>query len=135
MVLSISLLNSFLVLFKPAVLTIHPIVDGIFISLRIFLIFFLSSELTIFLDIPPPFAVFGINTLYLPANEIKVVNNELFYFIKNKATIKLSIDNIENNTIKLIEFDKQLNSEHDIRSYENIDLTIPNQIIVKEKTI
>ena len=56
-------------------------------------------------------------------------------FIKNKATIKLSIDNIENNTIKLIEFDKQLNSEHDIRSYENIDLTIPNQIIVKEKTI
>jgi cell division septal protein FtsQ len=73
--------------------------------------------------------------IYSGINEIKVVNNELFYFIKNKATIKLSIDNIENNTIKLIEFDKQLNSEYDIRSYKNIDLTIPNQIIVKEKTI
>ena len=47
--------------------------SGIFISLRIFLIFFLSSELVIFREMPPPFDVFGIRTLYLPAKEIKVV--------------------------------------------------------------
>ena len=64
---------SFFVLFEPAVLTINPISFGIFISLRIDLIFFLSPKLKIFLEIPPPLGVFGIKTIYLPAIEIKVV--------------------------------------------------------------
>ena len=37
------------------------------------LIFCLSEELNIFLDIPPPFGVLGIKTTYFPAKEIKVV--------------------------------------------------------------
>ena len=64
---------SFFVLLDPAVLTIRPISFGIFISFRIDLIFFLSPKLKIFLDIPPPFGVFGIRTMYLPAIEMKVV--------------------------------------------------------------
>ena len=42
------------------------------VSFRIDLIFFLSPELKIFLEIPPPFGVFGIKTIYLPAIDIKV---------------------------------------------------------------
>ncbi len=37
------------------------------------LILDLSAELNIFLEIPPPFAVLGIKTIYFPAREIKVV--------------------------------------------------------------
>ena len=64
---------SFLVLLEPAVLTIIPISFGILISFSIFLIFFLSPGLNIFLDIPPPFAVLGIRTIYFPAILINVL--------------------------------------------------------------
>ena len=68
-----SLLISFLVLLLPAVLTINPISFGISISFNIVLIFFLSAGLKIFLEIPPPFGVFGIKTIYFPAIEMKVL--------------------------------------------------------------
>ena len=68
-----SWLISFLVLLLPAVLTIKPISFGISISFRIDLIFFLSMGLNIFLEIPPPFAVFGIKTIYFPAIDINVL--------------------------------------------------------------
>ena len=63
---------SFFVLFDPAVLTIKPISFGILIKFKICLIFFLSIGLKIFLEIPPPFAVFGIKTVYFPAIDINV---------------------------------------------------------------
>ncbi len=69
-----SLLISFLVLLLPAVLTISPISFGISISFKIVLIFFLSAGLNIFLEIPPPFGVFGINTIYFPAIEMNVLS-------------------------------------------------------------
>ena len=69
-----SLSISFFVLLDPAVLTIIPISFGISIWFRIFLIFFLSEELNIFLEMPPPFGVFGIKTIYFPAIDIKVLN-------------------------------------------------------------
>ena len=47
---------------------------GISISFKIVLIFFLSAGLKIFLEIPPPFGVLGIKTIYLPAIDIKVLN-------------------------------------------------------------
>ena len=68
-----SLLISFLVLLLPAVLTIKPICFGISISFKINLIFFLSEGLNIFLEMPPPFGVLGINTIYFPAIEINVL--------------------------------------------------------------
>ena len=46
----------------------------IFISLRILLIFWRSEELKIFLEIPPPFGVLGIKTIYLPAIDMNVLN-------------------------------------------------------------
>ena len=64
-------------IFNPAdrkkIRTISPISLGITISFKIVLIFFLSAGLNIFLDIPPPLGVFGINTIYLPAIEMKVL--------------------------------------------------------------
>ena len=73
--------------------------------------------------------------IYNDINEVKVNDDEILYMIKNNSTIKLSIENIRKNTIKLIEFDKQLNHENSIVLYKHIDLSVPNQIIVKEKTI
>ena len=37
--------------------------------------------------------------------------------------------------LKLIEFIKEINNYNSIKSYKYINLSIPNQIIVKEKTI
>ena len=61
-------------MFDPAVLTISPISFGMVISFKIVLIFFLSPGLKILRDMPPPFGVFGIRTIYLPAIEIKVLS-------------------------------------------------------------
>ena len=69
-----SWLISFFVLLLPAVLTIKPISFGISISFSIDLIFFLSAGLNIYLDIPPPFGVLGISTIYFPAIEMKVLS-------------------------------------------------------------
>ncbi len=73
--------------------------------------------------------------IYNYINEVKVNDDEILYLIKNNSIIKLSIENITKNTIKLVEFDKQLNHENSILLYKHIDLTVPNQIIVKEKII
>ncbi len=52
--------------------------------------------------------------IYNDINEIKINDDEILYLIKNNSIIKLSIKNIRKNTIKLIEFDKQLNHENSI---------------------
>ena len=72
---------------------------------------------------------------YNDINEIKLKDNNLFLIIKNNTIIKLRRDNIENNMLKLIEFIKEINNYNSIKSYKYINLSIPNQIIVKEKTI
>ena len=81
-----SLLISFLVLLLPAVLTINPISFGISISFKIVLIFFLSAGLKIFLEIPPPFGVFGIKTIYFPAIEMKVLRAAPFWPLSSLIT-------------------------------------------------
>ena len=52
--------------------TISPISFGILISFEIALIFF-YPRIKIFLEIPSPFGVLGIKTIYFPAIEIKVL--------------------------------------------------------------
>ena len=69
-----SLLISVFVLCAPAVLIITPIPSGIFIELIESLILFLVFISEIFLEIPPPLAVLGMSTQYLPARDIYVVN-------------------------------------------------------------
>ena len=59
---------------------------GISISLRIFLILCRSEELKIFLDIPPPLAVFGIKTIYFPAKDINVVRAAPFWPLSSLIT-------------------------------------------------
>ena len=63
-----------------------PISFGIIISFKIVLIFFLSAGLKIFLEIPPPFGVLGINTIYLPAIEINVLNAAPFNPLSSLST-------------------------------------------------
>ena len=50
------------------------------------------------------------------------------------TTIKLNLDNINLHTQKLINFINQ-NQKKPIEKYEYVNLLIPNQIIVKEKSI
>ena len=50
------------------------------------------------------------------------------------TTIKLNLDNIDFHTQKLINFINQ-NQKKPIEKYEYVNLLIPNQIIVKEKSI
>ena len=74
------------------------------------------------------------NELYDSISEIKINNNEIHYTTKYRTTIKLNENNINQNTTTLINFLNQ-NKVKKIESYEYVNLLIPNQIIVKEKSI
>ena len=72
--------------------------------------------------------------LYNSINEIKLKDNYMFLIIDN-TVVKIQRNNIKNNMIKLIEFIEETKTYKNINSYKYINLTIPNQIIVKDKTI
>jgi len=74
------------------------------------------------------------NELYDSISEIKINDNEIHYTTKYRTTIKLNENNINQNTTTLINFLNQ-NKAKKIESYEYVNLLIPNQIIVKEKSI
>jgi len=73
--------------------------------------------------------------LYKSIKEIKVSDNYIYFIIQDNTMIKLSNTNLENNIYKLIEFVKMIGDRKRISSYKYINLSIPNQIIVKEKNI
>ena len=72
--------------------------------------------------------------MYNSITEIKIDNEEIHYTTKYRTTIKLNVNNINHNTKALINFLNQ-NKVKTIDSYEYVNLLIPNQIIVKEKSI
>jgi len=74
------------------------------------------------------------NELYNSITEIKINNEEIHYTTKYRTTIKLNVNNINHDTKALINFLNQ-NKVTKIDSYEYVNLLIPNQIIVKEKSI
>jgi cell division septal protein FtsQ len=74
------------------------------------------------------------NELYNSITEIKIDNEEIHYTTEYRTTIKLNVNNINHNTKALINFLNQ-NKVKSIDSYEYVNLLIPNQIIVKEKSI
>ena len=57
------------------------------------------------------------------------------FLIIDNTVVKIQRNNIKNNMIKLIEFIEETKTYKNINSYKYINLTIPNQIIVKDKTI
>ena len=73
--------------------------------------------------------------LYNDINEIKLKDEYMFMIISNNTIIKFQRDDIENNMLKLIEFISEISDYASISSYKYINLTIPNQIIVKDKKI
>tara|TARA_Y100000996_G_C22435211_1_gene607411 strand:- start:69 stop:788 length:720 start_codon:yes stop_codon:yes gene_type:complete len=72
--------------------------------------------------------------LYNSINEIKIKNDNIFLII-NKTTVKIDRGSVKDNVLKLLTFDKRIEAHNSIDSYKYIDLTIPNQIIVKDKII
>tara|TARA_Y100000590_G_C15703081_1_gene1007517 strand:+ start:1666 stop:2382 length:717 start_codon:yes stop_codon:yes gene_type:complete len=73
--------------------------------------------------------------LYEIIDEINVKENFVYMIINNQTKIQLSKNYLINNTYKLIEFiaDKQI--EDKIHSYKYVNVSIPKQIIVKERKI
>ena len=74
------------------------------------------------------------NELYNSISEININNEEIHYKTNYRTTIKLDVNQINQNTKALISFLNQ-NKLKRIESYEYVNLLIPNQIIVKEKSI
>lgn len=72
--------------------------------------------------------------LYNSINEIKIKNENILLIINN-TTVKINRDNVKDNVLKLLTFNKEIKDHNSIDSYKYIDLTIPNQIIVKDKII
>ena len=74
------------------------------------------------------------NELYNSISEINIYNEEIHYKTNYRTTIKLDVNQVNQNTKALISFLNQ-NKLKRIESYEYVNLLIPNQIIVKEKSI
>ena len=74
------------------------------------------------------------NELYNSISEININNEEIHYKTNYRTTIKLDVNQVNQNTKALISFLNQ-NKHKRIESYEYVNLLIPNQIIVKEKSI
>ena len=73
-------------------------------------------------------------SLYSSISEVRINNNEIHYTTNNRTIIKLDINHINYSTTKLINFLQQ-NTNKPIDIYEYVNLIIPNQIVVKEKSI
>ena len=71
-------------------------------------------------------------------NSIKeiIIKSEFSYIIINdKTEVKLNKNNIENDTYKLIQFINEIKDKKNINAYKYVNVSIPNQIIVKERKI
>jgi len=73
--------------------------------------------------------------LFNSINEIIIKSEFSYIIIDDKTKVKLSKSNIENNTYKLIQFINDIKDKNNINTYKYINVSIPNQIIVKERKI
>ena len=72
------------------------------------------------------------NELYNSIDEI-IIEKEFSYFIINNTKIKLNKNNIDKDVFKLIQFINDTKDSNDINKYKYVNVTVPNQIIVKER--
>ena len=73
--------------------------------------------------------------LYKSLKEIRMEADNIYFIIQSNTIIEFNINNLENNICKLIEFLQIIDGKKSINSYKYVNLSIPNQIIVKEKHI
>ena len=73
--------------------------------------------------------------LFLMINEIQFKHQKINIFLNNKTTIKLSDKDITRNLNTLFSFINTTQSTKNISSYKYIDLTIKDQVIVKDKKV
>ena len=70
--------------------------------------------------------------LYNAIDEI-IIEKEFSYIIVNNTKIKLNKNNIEEDTFKFVQFINDTQDSNDINRYKYVNVTVPNQIIVKER--
>ena len=76
------------------------------------------------------------NTLFSIINEIQFRDDQKIYiYLNNKTKIKLNSKNITRNLNVLFSFINTTQNSKELSSYKYIDLTINDQVIVKEKKI
>jgi cell division septal protein FtsQ len=75
------------------------------------------------------------SNLFLMINEIQLKNEKINIVLNNKTTIKLRDRDIDKNLNILFSFINTIQSKKNISSYKYIDLTIRDQVIVKDKKI
>ena len=73
--------------------------------------------------------------LYESIQEINIKSEFSYMTIDNNTYIKLNKNNIENDTYKLIQFINNIKDKKNINAYKYVNVSIPNQIIVKERKI
>ena len=73
--------------------------------------------------------------LYESIQEINIKSDFSYMTIDNNTYIKLNKNNIENDTYKLIQFINNIKDKKNINAYKYVNVSIPNQIIVKERKI
>ena len=92
---------------------------------------------------------FNINDIYKAVNTLKyitrknknlynsideiIIEKEFSYIIVNNTKIKLNKNNIKNDTFKFVQFINDTQDSNDINKYKYVNVTVPNQIIVKER--
>ena len=73
--------------------------------------------------------------LYESIQEINIKSEFSYMTIDNNTYIKLNKNNIKNDTYKLIQFINNIKDKKNINTYKYVNVSIPNQIIVKERKI
>ncbi len=73
--------------------------------------------------------------LYESIQEINIKSEFSYMTINNNTYIKLNKNNIKNDTYKLIQFINDIKDKKNINTYKYVNVSIPNQIIVKERKI
>ena len=73
--------------------------------------------------------------LYDSIEEIIIESEFSYIIVDNNTRIKLNKNNIERDIYKFIQFVDDIKKENNINIYKYVNVSIPNQIIVKEKKI
>ena len=71
-------------------------------------------------------------SLYLSINHIVINNDEINIHLSSKTKIIINTNKTKNELAILFEFIDNISETKKITSYKYIDLTVKNQIIVKE---
>jgi len=77
------------------------------------------------------------NLIYEKLNEVQCLSDEIILILNNDTKIILKNKNYKNDLKKFLNFNKQVLVKHDISidNYKYIDVSIPRQIITREKNI